>query len=256
MFNEKEKKDLDMLAKIGERQSGKISSMLVSNFWVELSSVDQTEETYKRIKAYLKKMGIEVMDEYPEEESIIENEDQTVPTIQPFDPSKIDIDMKTMELSSVIKGLKYKEIDMNTDFQRKSGLWTELQKSQLIESLFLKIPIPAFYFDGGIPDAWLVIDGLQRLTALKEFVIDNTLELTGLEFFRDLNGLKFSQLPRAFVRRIEETNIVAYIVKSGTPVNVKYNLDIKDIVLTKLKRNAEKYPIDKAKGCAKKYSEL
>ena len=36
----------------------------------------------------------------------------------------------------------------------------------------------------------------------------------------------------------------------------KYNLDIKDIVLTKLKRNAEKYPIDKAKGCAKKYSEL
>ena len=40
------------------------------------------------------------------------------------------------------------------------------------------------------------------------------------------------------------------------PVNVKYNLDIKDIVLTKLKRNAEKYPIDKAKGCAKKYSEL
>ena len=73
MFNEKEKKDLDMLVKIGERQSGKISSMLVSNFWVELSSVDQTEETYKRIKAYLKKMGIEVMDEYPEEESIIEN---------------------------------------------------------------------------------------------------------------------------------------------------------------------------------------
>lgn len=224
MFNEKEKKDLDMLVKIGERQSGKISSMLVSNFWVELSSVDQTEETYKRIKAYLKKMGIEVMDEYQEEESIIENEDQTVPTIQPFDPSKIDIDMKTMELSSVIKRLKYKEIDMNTDFQRKSGLWTELQKSQLIESLFLKIPIPAFYFDGGIPDAWLVIDGLQRLTALKEFVIDNTLELTGLEFFRDLNGLKFSQLPRAFVRRIEETNIVAYIVKSGTPVNVKYNI--------------------------------
>ena len=90
--------------------------------------------------------------------------------------------------------------------------------------LFLRIPIPAFYFDGGIVDSWLIIDGLQRLTALKEFVIDKTLKLTGLEFFSDLNGLTFSELPRAFVRRIEETNIVAYIVKSGTPVNVKYNI--------------------------------
>ena len=36
----------------------------------------------------------------------------------------------------------------------------------------------------------------------------------------------------------------------------KYNLDIKQIVLDKLKRNAEKYPVDKAYGSAKKYNEL
>ena len=36
----------------------------------------------------------------------------------------------------------------------------------------------------------------------------------------------------------------------------KYNLDIKQIVLDKLKRNAEKYPVDKAYGNAKKYNEL
>ena len=36
----------------------------------------------------------------------------------------------------------------------------------------------------------------------------------------------------------------------------KYNLDIKQIVLDKLRRNAEKYPIDKAYGSAKKYNEL
>ena len=36
----------------------------------------------------------------------------------------------------------------------------------------------------------------------------------------------------------------------------KYDLDIKQIVLDKLKRNAEKYPVDKAYGSAKKYSEL
>ena len=35
-----------------------------------------------------------------------------------------------------------------------------------------------------------------------------------------------------------------------------YNLDIKQIVLNKIKHNAEKYPVDKAKGTAKKYNEL
>ncbi len=36
----------------------------------------------------------------------------------------------------------------------------------------------------------------------------------------------------------------------------KYDLDIKQIVLEKIKRNAEKYPVDKAYGSAKKYNEL
>lgn len=36
----------------------------------------------------------------------------------------------------------------------------------------------------------------------------------------------------------------------------KYNLDVKEIVLDKIKRNGEKYPADKARGTAKKYTEL
>ena len=36
----------------------------------------------------------------------------------------------------------------------------------------------------------------------------------------------------------------------------KYNLDIKQIMLNKIRRNAEKYPVSKAKGSAKKYNEL
>ena len=36
----------------------------------------------------------------------------------------------------------------------------------------------------------------------------------------------------------------------------KYGFDVKEIVLDKIKKNGEKYPIDKAKGSAKKYNEL
>ncbi|MCI8741140.1 MAG: DUF262 domain-containing protein [Lachnospiraceae bacterium] len=222
MFSESEKKDLDLLVNMGKRQAGKLSSMIISNYFVGFPSEKQTESIYKEILSYLEQAGIEMIDDSSE----IENEDTLpmMPEIRPFDPSKIDIDMKTMELSSIIERLKYNEINMNTNFQRKSGLWTNVQKSQLIESLFLRIPIPAFYFDGGIKDNWLIIDGLQRITALKEFVIDGSLRLSGMEFFRDLEGMTYSELPRTFIRRIKETNIVAYIVKGGTPANVKYNI--------------------------------
>jgi len=222
MFSEKEEKDLDLLVEMGRKQAGKLSYMTISNYFVGFSSEKQTKDTYNEMVEYLEKSGIEMIDDGSEIES--EDEYLPVPEIRPFDPSKIDIDMKTMELSSIIKRLQYGEINMNTDFQRKSGLWTEVQKSQLIESLLLRIPIPAFYFDGGIKDNWLIIDGLQRITALKEFVVDQSLKLTGLEFFKDLEGMNFTELPRTFTRRIDETNIIAYIVKGGTPANVKYNI--------------------------------
>lgn len=218
----KKKKDLDLLIDMGKRQAGKLSSMIVSNYFVGFPSEKQTDNLYQEMLSYLEKKGIEIINDGSE----VENEDSLLPMpeIRPFDPSKIDIDMKTMELSSIIERLEYNEINMNTDFQRKSGLWTDVQKSQLIESLLLRIPIPAFYFDGGIKDNWLIIDGLQRITALKKFVIDGDLRLSGLEFFHDLEGMKYTELPRTFIRRIKETNIVAYIVKGGTPANVKYNI--------------------------------
>ena len=36
----------------------------------------------------------------------------------------------------------------------------------------------------------------------------------------------------------------------------KYGLDIKEIMLEKIRKNAEKYPVEKSKGTAKKYNEL
>lgn len=36
----------------------------------------------------------------------------------------------------------------------------------------------------------------------------------------------------------------------------KYGFDVKEIILDKVKLNAAKYPVDKAKGTAKKYDEL
>lgn len=127
-------------------------------------------------------------------------------------------------MDNLLKRIRNDEVELNTEFQRKAGLWSTQQKSRLIESLLLKIPLPAFYFDAQSEDRWLIIDGLQRITTFKEFMIDNTLALEGLEFFCDFNKLHYSDLPRSFQRRIEETNLVVYTVRRGTPDNVKYNV--------------------------------
>ena len=49
---------------------------------------------------------------------------------------------------------------------------------------------------------------------------------------------------------------LADVINYAILIADKYNLDIKEIVLEKLARNAEKYPVSKAKGTAKKYNEL
>ncbi|TCC97189.1 nucleotide pyrophosphohydrolase [Pedobacter hiemivivus] len=50
----------------------------------------------------------------------------------------------------------------------------------------------------------------------------------------------------------ELADVLAYAILLAE----KYNLDINEIVLDKIKRNGEKYPVEKARGTARKYDEL
>lgn len=143
---------------------------------------------------------------------------------EPFNTREIRIDSKSGNLNTLLDRLYNDEIDLAPDFQRQAGIWSERDKSRLMESLMLRIPIPAFYFDGTNDEKWLVVDGLQRLTVIRRFVVDDEMRLSDLEYLKEQNGKKFSELPRPLQRAIKEAPIVWYLIMPGTPENVKFDV--------------------------------
>ncbi len=154
-----------------------------------------------------------------------EQEDEDLdPVLEPFNPSDVDIAPEQQSLDNLINRIDAGEIDMNTDFQRHADLWDSRKMSRLIESILIRLPLPAFYFDASDDDKWLIVDGLQRLSTIRKFVIEKNLRLRGMEFLTNLNGLTYDKLDRNYQRRIKEYPIAIYKIKPGTPDDVKYSL--------------------------------
>lgn len=141
-----------------------------------------------------------------------------------YDPEKINIVTREPTIEQLLRRIDEEALNLAPDFQRQAGIWNPEAKSRLIESVLIRIPLPAFYIDATDEDDWLVVDGLQRLSALKLFVGDKKLKLSGLEYLTELNGKSYDDLERRYQRRILETQVKVYLIEKGTPVEVKYNI--------------------------------
>lgn len=155
----------------------------------------------------------------------------------PFDLRRIDISPWQSSVYGVTERMRDNEIDLYPEYQRSENIWPKATQSRLIESLLIGIPLPAFYFTDEIVQSspyrkWQIVDGLQRLCSLRNFILGyknesgniDSLRLTGLEYAKELEGKAFSELPQRMQRTILEAQLTGFIVRSGTPEDVKFNI--------------------------------
>lgn len=146
---------------------------------------------------------------------------------RPFDPQQIKISRRVVPIDLIVRRIGFDEIELAPDFQRRARIWDVGRKSRLIESILLRIPLPVFYVAADRHENWRVVDGLQRLTTIFDFMnteSKNSFNLRGLEYLHPYENASFNNLPRSIKRRIEETELNINVIESGTPDEVMFNI--------------------------------
>jgi hypothetical protein len=146
-------------------------------------------------------------------------------------PRELDVERVDRAVADLARMHDEDELILRPDWQR-DYVWSNKQASQLIESLFMRLPIPLIYLFQESDGSMTVVDGQQRLTALIQFIrnrhFDPTksgdVRLSGLEELTQLNRKRFSDLSMAEQRFLK--NQVLSTVQMSSDINPELKLDI------------------------------
>ena len=144
-----------------------------------------------------------------------------------YPASKIKIDRVQFSIFELKRRYDRGVICLDPDFQR-NFVWKQKQKSELIESVIMGIPLPLIYLAETMEGNLVIVDGRQRLTTFFHFM-DNKFALNGLKILPDLNGCRFSDFEedkkkRKFATDIEDFQLVIQIIKYPTPDRVRFDI--------------------------------
>ncbi len=126
---------------------------------------------------------------------------------------------ETRTIHEVLRRIQQGNYIMNPDFQR-DFIWKEDKQSKLIESVLMRIPIPVFYLAEDQDGHMVVVDGLQRLSTFRDFVFgdaNNKKLKLRLPHREDLNKKGFSDLSPKLQNRIEDAQLILYIMDAKIP---------------------------------------
>lgn len=124
--------------------------------------------------------------------------------------SSLDFTLHT--LVSSIQDKSY--INLSPGYQRRAR-WDRHKKSLLIESFLMNVPVPPLFLFEKDYNQYEIMDGRQRLEAISEF-LDDKYPLAGLEFWSELHGKRFSDLPGTIQRGLRRRTINAVVLLAET----------------------------------------
>lgn len=189
-------------------------------------------ESREDIRAKLDELVLEVIEK---EQSGTDGNEISTQEVSPYDPDSIKVQTKPFNIKLISDMIDSGDIDLTPDFQR-NFVWNPIQKSRLIESILLRIPLPMFYFSEDEEGLITVVDGLQRLTTIKEFM-DNKFSLKGLEYLKDTcEGRYYSDknkdgtpnnkkgIEPKYFRWFNMTQFTVNVIDSSSPPKVKYDI--------------------------------
>jgi hypothetical protein len=153
----------------------------------------------------------------------VDADDGAVDLDRPWRPDEIRVTTSSFSLRNILDMIDEGELELAPGFQRNK-VWSLPTRSRLIESILLKIPLPAFYFAQDNDGRMHVVDGLQRLSTVHEFVRAAEFSLRGLEYLSGEEGKYFHELPALWQRRLHQTQIIAHVIDPQTPSQVKYDI--------------------------------
>lgn len=125
-------------------------------------------------------------------------------------------------VKSISSDIQTGRIKLAIEYQRKY-VWDLGKASRLIESLLLNVPIPVCYFAEDESGAYEVIDGLQRLTTIKNY-LEGSFALTGISVLSELEGAKFQDLAPRDQRRLENRTVRCIVITDDSHPDIKFDV--------------------------------
>jgi hypothetical protein len=152
---------------------------------------------------------------------------------------EIHTDAYAMSIGELASLYREKELDIHPEFQRFFR-WSKIQKSRFIESILLGIPIPSVFVAQRADGVWDVVDGVQRLSTVFEFmgILTNdagqlypALPLTGTGYLPHLDGMVWRDdakpavtFPNSLRLDFKRAKLDLKIIKKESDESTKYDL--------------------------------
>lgn len=142
--------------------------------------------------------------------------------------SEITTDAVDFSFGELLNLHRDREVVIRPEYQRLFR-WSNEQRSRLIESVMLRLPIPPIFLVENNDNVLELIDGLQRTSSVLQFldheaINEPELVLEGCDILRALNGVKFDDLSTSLKLKIKRTPIRAIIIKKSGDQFVKYEM--------------------------------